>query len=62
MTYIICMTDRKTRDRTEAIAIRLSADEKALIEANASKYGFTILSEFIRFVAMNSVVNVSVDR
>lgn len=56
------MTERKTRDRTEAIAIRLSADEKAIIETNASKYGFTILSEFIRFVAMNSVVNVSADK
>jgi len=56
------MTKRPTRDRSETIALRLSSEEKAMIEANASKYGFTILSEFIRFVSMNSVVNVSAEK
>jgi len=54
------MKDNLTKKR-EAITVRLSKEDKAVIESNASKYGFTNLSEFIRFIGMNITLKIKVE-
>lgn len=49
------MSNNQTRKR-ESITVRLCKEDKSLIEANASKYGFSNLSEFIRFIGMNITI------
>jgi hypothetical protein len=60
MMYIICMGRLDTTEKTEYLAIRMSKEDKALIEANASKNGFKSLSEFVRYVSMNAVVETKI--
>ncbi len=54
------MKDNHTTKR-EAITVRLSKEDKSVIEANASKYGFTNLSEYIRFIGMNLDIKIKVE-
>jgi len=49
-----------TSEKSEYLAIRMSKEDKAVIEANASKNGFKSLSEFVRYVSMNAVVETKV--
>ncbi len=51
--------DNVDTQKTEKFMMRLSKRDKSIIEANASKYGFTNLSEYIRFVTINSKVEVT---
>lgn len=60
MMYIICMGRLDTSEKSEYLAIRMSKEDKAVIEANASKNGFKSLSEFVRYVSMNAVVETKV--
>lgn len=39
----------------------MSEEDKTKIEANASKYGFSNLSDYIRVVALNATFNVGVN-
>lgn len=43
--------------RTEQVNVRLSSDEKALLEASAKSKGFTGLSDFIRAVAVEATTH-----
>ncbi len=54
------MEGRNTRKR-ETIMVRLSKSDKSMIESNATKYGFTNLSEFIRFIGMNVDISIKVE-
>lgn len=53
------MTNKNTR-KTEALAIRMSKEDKSKIEANASKYGFVNLSDYIRITALNAELKIKV--
>ena len=53
------MSIRNTR-KTEAIAVRMSKEDKLKIEANASKYGFINLSDYIRITALNAEFKIKV--
>ncbi len=60
MTYIICMEQKYTKDKYEVITFRLCEEDKTIIEAKASKYGFTSLSDYARVVTLNATLNVDV--
>jgi hypothetical protein len=50
-----------TKDKVSSILFRMSGEDKTKIEANASKYGFSNLSDYIRVVALNATFNVDVN-
>ena len=50
-----------TKDKVASVLFRMSEEDKAKIEANASKYGFSNLSDYIRVVALNATLNVDVN-
>lgn len=43
-----------TGRRTEQVNVRLTADEKLLLEASAQRKGYSGLSDFIRAVAIEA--------
>jgi uncharacterized protein (DUF1778 family) len=54
------MVKSDTSEKTEYLAVRMSKEDKSVIEANASNNGFKSLSEFVRYVCMNAVVETKV--
>ena len=42
--------------KNETIVIRLTEQQKKIIESKARMYGFKAISEYIRVVALNAVV------
>lgn len=49
-----------TKDKVASLVVRMSEEDKSKIEENASKYGFSNVSDYVRVVAMNAELNVKV--
>ena len=56
------MSQKYTYDKRETVAVRMSADDKAKIEAKAEHLGFGNLSDYIRVVALNADVKVELKK
>jgi uncharacterized protein (DUF1778 family) len=56
------MSKKYTYDKRETVAVRMSADDKAKIEAKAEHLGFGNLSDYIRVVALNADLKVGLDK
>jgi hypothetical protein len=47
-------------ERDKQVNIRFSNEEKVKIEDKSKEYGFETISEYLRFVGLNAVVEVQV--
>lgn len=54
------MEDKK-KNKEKAIQIRVREDIKEELIKNAEKYGFKSLSEYLIFVGLNAVIEVSIE-
>jgi Arc/MetJ-type ribon-helix-helix transcriptional regulator len=45
---------RKTNEQTKVIHVRVTLKEKDLLESQVRKYNFRTMSDFIRFIALNT--------
>jgi predicted glycosyltransferase involved in capsule biosynthesis len=46
-------TKRECKQETKMLHIRVTDDEKAIIESHSKKYNFRSISEYLRFLALN---------
>ena len=45
--------------KNKQINVKISEEEKEIIEKKAKIYNFTTISEYVRFVALNSIIEVT---
>lgn len=45
-------------DKNKQINIKISDHEKSIIEKKSKTYGFASISEYVRFVSLNSTIEV----
>ena len=49
-------------DKNKQINIKISSREKEIIEQKSKKYGFCTISEYVRFVSLNSIIEVIIKK